>query len=153
MYSASRRDADPLTFRASRRCFAADPSRASTTPDPRVSIGAPRRGAHVEHVPPVRHKQSDPRQAHHRRYGRLWRQTATLAGAAALASFVLPSGLSSAAPRQPAPDLKTLIAKAHVLSNQINQLDEQYNGLRIQLSQARTQAKVAQRTYAQDIVQ
>jgi cell wall-associated NlpC family hydrolase len=39
-----------------------------------------------------------------------------------------------------------------VLSNQINQLDEQYNGLRLQLSQARTQAKVAQRTYAQDIV-
>jgi cell wall-associated NlpC family hydrolase len=39
-----------------------------------------------------------------------------------------------------------------VLSNQINQLDEQYNGLRIQLSQARTQAKVAQRTYAQDII-
>jgi len=39
-----------------------------------------------------------------------------------------------------------------VLSNQINQLDEQYNGLRIQLSQARTQANVAQRTYAQDII-
>jgi cell wall-associated NlpC family hydrolase len=69
-----------------------------------------------------------------------------------LASLVLPSGLGSAAPRQPAPDLKTLIAKARVLSNQINQLDEQYNGLRIQLSQARTQAKVAQRTYAQDLV-
>ena len=106
----------------------------------------------MEHVPPVRHKESDPRQAHHRRYGRLWRRTATLAGAAALASFVLPSGLGSAAPRQPAPDLKTLIAKARVLSNQINQLDEQYNGLRIQLSQARTQANVAQRTYAQDII-
>jgi cell wall-associated NlpC family hydrolase len=60
--------------------------------------------------------------------------------------------VGSAAPRQPAPDLKTLIAKARVLSNQINTLDEQYNGLRIQLSQARTQAKVAQRTYAQDIV-
>jgi cell wall-associated NlpC family hydrolase len=39
-----------------------------------------------------------------------------------------------------------------VLSNQINTLDEQYNGLRIQLSQARIQQKVAQRTYAQDIV-
>jgi cell wall-associated NlpC family hydrolase len=60
--------------------------------------------------------------------------------------------VGSAAPRQPAPDLKTLIAKARVLSSQINTLDEQYNGLRIQLSQARTQAKVAQRTYAQDIV-
>jgi cell wall-associated NlpC family hydrolase len=106
----------------------------------------------VERVPPVRHNQSDPRQAHHRRYGRLWQRTATLAGAAALASLVLPSGLSFAAPRQPATDLKTLLAKARVLSNQINTLDEQYNGLRIQLSQARIQQKVAQRTYAQDIV-
>jgi cell wall-associated NlpC family hydrolase len=69
-----------------------------------------------------------------------------------VASLVLPSGLGSAAPRQPAPDLKTLVAKARVLSNQINTLDEQYNGLRIQLSQARIQQKVAQRTYAQDIV-
>jgi cell wall-associated NlpC family hydrolase len=69
-----------------------------------------------------------------------------------LASFVLPSGLGSAAPRQPASDLKTLLAKARVLSNQINTLDEQYNGLRIQLSQARIQQRVAQRTYAQDIV-
>ena len=106
----------------------------------------------MERVPPVRHNQSDPRQAHHRRYGRLWQRTATLAGAAALASLVLPSGLGSASPRQPAPDLKTLVAKARVLSNQINTLDEQYNGLRIQLSQARIQQKVAQRTYAQDIV-
>ena len=84
------------------------------------------------HVPSDRHDESDPRQAHHKRYGHLWRRTATLAGAAALASLVLPSGLGSAAPRQPAPDLKTLIAKARALSNQINTLDEQYNGLRIQ---------------------
>ena len=104
------------------------------------------------HVPSDRHDESDPRQAHHKRYGHLWRRAATLAGAAALASLVLPSGLGSAAPRQPAPDLKALIAKARLLSNQINTLDEQYNGLRIQLSQARIQAKVAQRTYAQDII-
>jgi peptidoglycan DL-endopeptidase CwlO len=49
------------------------------------------------------------------------------------------------------PDLKTLVAKARTLSNEINALDEQYNGLRIQLSQARSQAEVAKRTYAQDI--
>ena len=104
------------------------------------------------HVPSDRHDESDPRRAHHKRYGHLWRRTATLAGAAALASLVLPSGLGSAAPRQPAPDLKALIAKARLLSNQINTLDEQYNGLRIQLSQARIQAKVAQRTYSQDII-
>jgi cell wall-associated NlpC family hydrolase len=73
-------------------------------------------------------------------------------GAAALASLVLPSGLGSAAPAKPASNLQDLVARARTLSNEINSLDEQFNGLRIQLSQARTQAKVAQRTYAQDIV-
>jgi cell wall-associated NlpC family hydrolase len=50
------------------------------------------------------------------------------------------------------PDLKSLVAKARTLSNEINSLDEQYNGLRIQLNQARAEVKVAQRTYAEDIV-
>jgi len=50
------------------------------------------------------------------------------------------------------PDLKSLVAKARTLSNEINTLDEQYNGLRIQLNQARAEMKVAQRTYAEDIV-
>jgi peptidoglycan DL-endopeptidase CwlO len=49
------------------------------------------------------------------------------------------------------PSLQTLLARARVLSNQINPLDEQYNGLRIQLTQARTEAQVAQRTYAEDL--
>jgi cell wall-associated NlpC family hydrolase len=49
------------------------------------------------------------------------------------------------------PSLQTLLARARVLSNQINSLDEQYNGLRIQLTQARTEAQVAQRTYAEDL--
>jgi cell wall-associated NlpC family hydrolase len=50
------------------------------------------------------------------------------------------------------PDLKSLVAKARTLSNEINTLDEQYNGLRIQLDQARAEMRVAQRTYAEDIV-
>jgi peptidoglycan DL-endopeptidase CwlO len=45
-----------------------------------------------------------------------------------------------------------MVARARTLSNEINSLDEQYNGLRVQLSQARADAQVAQRTYAQDIV-
>ena len=107
----------------------------------------------MEHVPPVRHSQSDPQQARRRRrYGRVWRRTATLVGAATLASFVLPSSLSSAAPARPAPNLQTLLARARTLSNEINSLDEQYNGLRIQLSQAHAEAKVAQRTYAEDLI-
>ena len=50
------------------------------------------------------------------------------------------------------PSLQSLLARARVLSNQINSLDEQYNGLQIQFTQARTEAKVAQRTYAEDLV-
>jgi peptidoglycan DL-endopeptidase CwlO len=50
------------------------------------------------------------------------------------------------------PSLQSLLARARMLSNEINALDEQYNGLRIQLAQARAEAKVAQRTYAEDII-
>jgi cell wall-associated NlpC family hydrolase len=61
------------------------------------------------------------------------------------------AGLVTLAPRQPMPSLKDLVAQARVLSNQINTLDEQYNGLRIQLAQAKAEAAVAQRTYNEDI--
>jgi cell wall-associated NlpC family hydrolase len=72
-------------------------------------------------------------------------------GAAALFSLVLPGGVGGAAPGQPAPTLKDLVARARELSNEINSLNEQYNGLRIQLNQARTEAKVAAQTYVQDL--
>jgi cell wall-associated NlpC family hydrolase len=77
---------------------------------------------------------------------------ATLTGAAVMVSLVLPSGLGDAAPRKPLPDLQSLVARARTLSNEINSLDEQYNGLRVQLDQARAEQTVAQRTYAEDIV-
>ena len=80
------------------------------------------------------------------------RRAATAVGAAALVSLVLPSGVGSAAPAKPAPNLQTMVARARTLSNEINSLDEQYNGLRVELGQARAQARVAQRTYAQDII-
>ncbi len=82
--------------------------------------------------------------------GRAWRRVATLAGLAAAASMVLPSAASSASPVRPQPNLKQLVAEAKALSEQINSLSEQYDGLRIQLSQARAEAKIAARTYAQD---
>ena len=75
-----------------------------------------------------------------------------MTGAAVLVSLVLPSGMGAAAPRKPAPDLQSLVARARTLANQINSLDEQYNGLRVQLIQARAEAQVAQHTYAEDIV-
>jgi len=67
-------------------------------------------------------------------------------GAAALMSLVLPSGIGGAAPGQPMPSLDSLVARAKALSNEINSLNEQYNGLRIQLTQAHTETQVAERT-------
>jgi cell wall-associated NlpC family hydrolase len=74
-----------------------------------------------------------------------------VAGLASLATIALPAATSAAAPRQPLPSLKDLVAQARVLSSQINTLDEQYNGLRIQLAQSKAEAAVAQRTYTEDI--
>jgi cell wall-associated NlpC family hydrolase len=104
----------------------------------------------VEHVRPRRYVPSGPRKAH-RGPGRAWGRTATVIGATTLMSIVLPGGIGGAAPGQPAPSLKDLVARARVLSNEINSLNEQYNGLRIQLAQARTEAKVAGQTYVQDL--
>jgi cell wall-associated NlpC family hydrolase len=73
------------------------------------------------------------------------------AAAAALASLVFPAGIGSAATSKPTPALKTLVAKARALANEINSLNEQANGLRIQLSQAHTESKVAERTYSEDL--
>ena len=82
--------------------------------------------------------------------GRAWYRLAALAGGAALASLVLPGGASYAARQAPQPSLKELVARARVLSNQINSLSEQYDGLRIQLTQARAEAVTAKRTYQSD---
>jgi cell wall-associated NlpC family hydrolase len=68
-------------------------------------------------------------------------------------SLFLPIGIGGAAPGQPAPSLKDLVARARALSNEINSLNEQYDGLRIQLTQAQTEAKVAEATYARDLSQ
>jgi cell wall-associated NlpC family hydrolase len=78
---------------------------------------------------------------------------ATVIGAAALFSLVLPGGIGGAAPAQPMPSLKNLVAQARALSNQINSLNQQYDGLRIQLAQAQTEAKVANGTYVRDLSQ
>ena len=92
----------------------------------------------VERVTPARRKPVRP--------GRAWR-AAVLAGAVALAGLALPAGAASA---QPQPSLTSLEAQAKVLAEQINTLSEQYDGLAIQLSQARAQQRIAARTYARD---
>jgi cell wall-associated NlpC family hydrolase len=106
----------------------------------------------VEHLRPRKYMPSGPRNAH-RRSGRAWGRVATVIGATALFSLVLPFGIGGAAPSQPMPSLKDLVAQARALSNEINSLNEQYNGLRIQLTQAQTEARVAEDTYVRDLTE
>jgi peptidoglycan DL-endopeptidase CwlO len=105
----------------------------------------------VEHVPASGHMRSGPRHAQPARTRRAWRRVSLLAGATALASLVLPAGFGSAASGRPMPSLQDLVSRARVLANEVNSLNEQANGLRIQLNQARAEVKIAQRTYAEDL--
>jgi cell wall-associated NlpC family hydrolase len=81
---------------------------------------------------------------------RLWRQVATVGGVAAAATLVLPATAGSAAVSRPQPTLANLVAQAKSLGHQIDVLSEQYDGLRIQLTEARAEAKTAMTTYRQD---
>jgi cell wall-associated NlpC family hydrolase len=69
---------------------------------------------------------------------------ASLAAATAVLAIVVPGGISAAQVTTPQPNLKTLVAQAKVLENQINSLSEQYDGLRIQLNRAKANSKIAQ---------
>ena len=81
---------------------------------------------------------------------RLWRRAAAIGSVAALASVLLPGAAGYAATSDPQPSLDNLVAQAKTLAHQIDVLSEQYDGLHIQLTEARAQAKTAQTTYQQD---
>jgi len=68
----------------------------------------------------------------------------SLAAATAVLAIAVPGGISAAQVVAPQPNLKTLVAEAKQLENQINSLSEQYDGLRIQLNRAQANAKIAQ---------
>jgi cell wall-associated NlpC family hydrolase len=72
---------------------------------------------------------------------------------ATLASLALPAGAVSAAPVSTPAGMKALLARADRLSNQIDSLSEQYDGLKIQLTQAKTEARIASQTAARDAKQ
>jgi hypothetical protein len=65
---------------------------------------------------------------------RAWGRVAILATAATVISFVLPSGIGSAATASAPKSLKQLVAEANALSNQIDVLGQQYDALKIQLT-------------------
>jgi cell wall-associated NlpC family hydrolase len=72
---------------------------------------------------------------------------ATVASAVALVSFALPSSIVSAAPAGTPASLTALVAKANKLSNEIDVLGQQYDGLKIQLTEARTEVTIARESY------
>jgi cell wall-associated NlpC family hydrolase len=71
-------------------------------------------------------------------------RAASLAAVTATLALAVPGGISAAQVVAPKPDLKTLVAQAKQLEFEINSLSEQYDGLRIQLSRAKANAKIAQ---------
>jgi len=82
---------------------------------------------------------------------RRWGRAAILASAATLASFALPAGIGSADPAGSPGGLQATVAAANRLSNEIDVLGQQYDALRIQLTEARAESKVAHETALRDL--
>jgi len=81
-----------------------------------------------------------------RRYGRL----AMALGIAAVAGLTLPASVAVSASASPNPTLRQLLAAASKLSRQIDDLSQQYDALRIQFTEAKSQVKIAKLTVARD---
>ena len=75
---------------------------------------------------------------------------ASLAAVTAALALVVPGAASEAQTRAPQPTLSQLIAQAKQLEFQINSLSEQYDGLRIQLTRARSDEKIAEQAEQRD---
>jgi peptidoglycan DL-endopeptidase CwlO len=81
---------------------------------------------------------------------RAWGRVAILVTAATLISFTLPAGIGSAATAGTPKSLQATVAEANALSNQIDELGQQYDALRIQLTEARSEAAIAKETAQRD---
>jgi peptidoglycan DL-endopeptidase CwlO len=69
---------------------------------------------------------------------------AGLAAATAALALIIPAGSSAAQTTAPRPALTTLVAQAKQLEFQINALSEQYDGLRLQLTRAQDDERIAE---------
>jgi peptidoglycan DL-endopeptidase CwlO len=85
-----------------------------------------------------------------RRARRAWGRVAVLASVTTVVSFALPSGIGSAASAGTPTSLQKTVAEANDLSNQIDELGQQYDALRIELSEARSEAAIAKETAQRD---
>jgi peptidoglycan DL-endopeptidase CwlO len=110
----------------------------------------------VERLPHGRHQPNTPLSASARRgiarrhpVGR-WSGRTIVTGAVAVAAVIIPAVAAGAAPSSGTPSLKTTLAQANKLANEIDSLGQQYDELRIQLTQARREAKIARQTAQRD---
>jgi peptidoglycan DL-endopeptidase CwlO len=71
------------------------------------------------------------------------RRVVPLAAAVATLAVLLPGSASDAQTVQPRPSLNALVAEATQLSNQVDSLGQQYDGLRIQVSHAEAEERLA----------
>ncbi len=69
---------------------------------------------------------------------------AGLVAATAALALIVPGGSSAAQTTAPKPNLTALVSQAKQLEFQINALSEQYDGLRIQLTRAQADARIAE---------
>jgi cell wall-associated NlpC family hydrolase len=67
----------------------------------------------------------------------------SLAATAATVAVILQGGVSDASTVRAQPTLSTLVAEARQLSNQVDSLGQQYDGLRIQITNAKTEERLA----------
>jgi cell wall-associated NlpC family hydrolase len=110
----------------------------------------------VERLPHGRHQQHNSRSASARRgIARRhpvasWSRRTIVTGAIAVAAVIIPAVAAGAAPSSGTPSLKTTLAQANKLANEIDSMGQQYDELRIQLTQARREAKLARETAKRD---
>jgi peptidoglycan DL-endopeptidase CwlO len=77
-------------------------------------------------------------------------RVSVLVAAATLASFALPAAIGNAATAGAPLSLQQMVNEANSLSNQIDELGQQYDALSIQLTEARAEAAVAKETAQRD---
>jgi peptidoglycan DL-endopeptidase CwlO len=81
-----------------------------------------------------------------------WRVCAVLAATGLAAGAALLPGAAAQANSSSGPSLNQLVAKANALSQQIDDLGQQFDGLQIQLAQAKAEVKAARENAARDAV-
>jgi peptidoglycan DL-endopeptidase CwlO len=79
-----------------------------------------------------------------------WRAAAVLAGTFAVCAALVP-GAAEATPGSGGGSLSQTLAEANKLSNEIDALGQEYDGLRIQLKQAEADAQIARENAASDL--